>query len=156
MSESQAFHKALAKALDLHQPDALARWRPGPWPPGKEHDMDPNTTLTRLLDAFANQDREAAVEAGDELIDWVAAWGFLPDDPREAHAGVIRVMMDVIEAADILIGHARHEDDCEFRRALYRGEGRIHGGPGGECNCGFTERSNEYEDALARFRALSS
>lgn len=44
--------------------------------------MDPNACLTRLLDALRDKDRMEAVGAMEDLTDWLAKGGALPDDPR--------------------------------------------------------------------------
>ena len=45
--------------------------------------MDPNACLTLLCDALRDGDRDAAIEALDNLREWLARGGFLPNDPRE-------------------------------------------------------------------------
>jgi hypothetical protein len=49
----------------------------------KEHTMDPNACLTALLDAFRDDDRDAAWQCLEDLHDWLARGGAMPRDPRE-------------------------------------------------------------------------
>ena len=44
--------------------------------------MDPNAALKAFLDALAEGDRTAALEALDALRGWIEIGGFLPRDPR--------------------------------------------------------------------------
>jgi hypothetical protein len=48
--------------------------------------MDPNATLSRLLDALGTGDRAEASEAISALYEWIAKGGMLPDDPRPTAA----------------------------------------------------------------------
>lgn len=40
--------------------------------------MDPNTTLDNLLDALSDGDRDAAIDACENLADWLLNGGFIP------------------------------------------------------------------------------
>ncbi len=40
--------------------------------------MDPNATLTLLLEALANRDSSAAQQAASDLAEWLNKGGFLP------------------------------------------------------------------------------
>jgi hypothetical protein len=44
--------------------------------------MDPNATLTEFLNALRAKDREACYGPLENLTDWIASGGFLPNDPR--------------------------------------------------------------------------
>jgi hypothetical protein len=44
--------------------------------------MDPDACLRALLDAFRDGNRMASYRHLEDLLDWVAKGGFLPEDPR--------------------------------------------------------------------------
>lgn len=44
--------------------------------------MDPDATLAALLNAFRDNDRDAAAEHIEALAAWLAKGGFMPFDPR--------------------------------------------------------------------------
>lgn len=45
--------------------------------------MDPQTALNELLEAFAENDREAALDRLDALTAWISRGGFPPHVQRE-------------------------------------------------------------------------
>ena len=49
--------------------------------------MDPDATLLALLDALADGDADAALDAITHLGGWIAQGGYLPCDPRPTTVG---------------------------------------------------------------------
>jgi hypothetical protein len=50
----------------------------------REKIMDPNASLSRLLDALIDGDLPAAAEHYNDLTDWIAKGRFPPHDPRSS------------------------------------------------------------------------
>jgi hypothetical protein len=46
--------------------------------------MDPNATMRRLRDALQTGDRDEALEALGDLLDWLKKGGLLPEWPADA------------------------------------------------------------------------
>jgi hypothetical protein len=63
------------RALQVNEPSP-SRFR--------EKIMDPNATLSRLLDALTDGDLPAAAEHYNNLTNWIARGGFPPSDPRSS------------------------------------------------------------------------
>lgn len=53
--------------------------------------MDPTQTLAKFLNACHEQDREAAMEAFENLHEWLQLGGFLPNVCEPAQDGCERV-----------------------------------------------------------------
>ena len=83
--------------------------------------MDPDATLAALLDAFRDEDREAAYQAIEDLSDWLARGGFMPKDPRVAlaptDAGLIIMALIALEVGYENTGNSKLFDEVRALKA---------------------------------------
>jgi hypothetical protein len=70
--------------------------------------MDPNACWQNILEAFANGDREAAIEGLRDLADWLGGGGFMPDPAWAAHGDVGGFMSAVIHDIDVAVATISH------------------------------------------------
>ena len=114
---------------------------PGPWSSdtgGGEHGEQVQVTESKWDLAVIVED--VPPELRDSSLEQRIADARLIAAARNA----LPALLDIAEAADLLSGYARHENDCARTTALMAGE------TGTPCDCGFKDALASYQAALSR------